>query len=166
MKRVCILLTLSCLSVSCATTRQSQQIWCDERSVPNASFGEETRSVEVFAIRSEQLARARELLSRRSFLEIQSNIFSEMIEGNEVFEGGRYYLVRSGIYGPVDASVAQLKNESDRPGRRAFQFREIDNLLTVFSFQGVRRERLFPMPILVRLPHPVHSTQAFCHTHY
>lgn len=166
MKRNPLILMFCLVSISCTTTRQNSQAWCDDRHMQNASFGEEAHAVGTFPIRTGQLPRAYDLLSRRRFVEIDRSTFNELTEEMPSTEGGKYYLMRSGIYSNEHASLVEIKAESDWPGRRGFQFRELDGLLTIFSFQGVRRERLFPMPILVRTPYSISSTQAYCYTHF
>lgn len=166
MKRLLLISLLYVFSVSCATTRQITRAWCDERIVRNASFGQEIHSVKAFPIRVDQLQRAYDLLARQPFVGIDRRVFNDMTSGIDFVESSHYYLIRSGIYAGYHAGPIDIRAASDRPGTRAFQFRETDRLLTVFSYQGVRRERLFNMPILIEIPYSVRSTQAYCRTHY
>lgn len=166
MKRAIALLALCLLSVSCATTSHRNVIWCDDRAVQNASLGEVIAPKEIFPILTDQIPSANEILSRVSFSRVDRNTFRRLTGIGSYFDEDMYYLIRSGIYSPVNATILEIKTESDRPGTRVFQYRDLDQLLTVFSFQGVRRERLFPMPILVRVSFFVEATQAYCRTHY
>jgi hypothetical protein len=106
------------------------------------------------------------MLSDRSFASIDAALFRRLSATLDNQAGSRYYLLRSGIYAAEGAAANQVKENSDAPGTRAFQFRLADGHLTILSFQGVERAKLYPFPVLAAMPYALRSTRAYCYTHF
>jgi hypothetical protein len=166
MIRLLLTLGISLTCISCATVPVQSQIWCNEKHVQNASLGETSGELEALPIRIDQIPVAFKLLSVKNFIRLDLDQVNKLSSFSAFPKGGAYYLLRSGIYARESASLEDIKTNSDRGGTRHFQFRSSDRLLTIFSLQGVKREILYPFPVLARLSFAPSSVQAFCYTHY
>lgn len=166
MIRLVLSAAMSLFCISCATTRETAQSWCDDKHVKNETLGDRYEAAVAYPIDRNQLQTAYGLLSERSLALIDSATFEKLSSRQSGGKGEIYYLLRSGIFASDDAAQSEMKVTSDASGRRSFQFREMDRHLTIFTFQGVKREKLHPFPILVGVRHNVRSAKAYCYSHF
>jgi hypothetical protein len=165
MRNAVSLICLSTLCMSCATVPRQSEPWCNSNHVTNANLGAESSEVQVIPIGEDQIKQAYDKLTKRKFVVVDRSLL-KVLSGQEPQSGMVYILLRNGVYGPPVSRIEDIRLLDGKPRTHIFQFRLLDSLLTVINVQGVRRETLHNVPLLIAAPFSPSAVQTFCYTHY